>query len=116
MVKRKFWPEIDEYALDIELFQNFWEHISNTDLSGHLTAIEIEMLILLPKKQELNPKDALPWEKMKFIAFYDDLVFSKRYLEFIANQEPLVIIKEAFPLLDERYKLIASIIKKRFES
>ena len=85
MVKRKFWPEIDEYALDIELFQNFWENISSTDLSGHLTAIEIEMLILLPKKQELKPKDALPWEKMKFIAFYDDLVFSKRYLEFAAE-------------------------------
>jgi len=115
MVKKNFWPEIEEYALDIELFKEFWLSISNTDLSGHLNAIEIEMLILLPKKKELRPpKYELPWDKMRFIAFYDDLEFTKKYLESIAIQKPVVIVQEAFPLLDERYKLIASMINERF--
>lgn len=117
MIRNNYWVNIEEYALNIDLFIDFWNRISNNDISGHLVAIEKEMLSLLPQKDELkSPKFELPWEKMKFIAFYDDLTFSKRYLEMVVNHKPVVIIKEAFTLLDDRYKLITSIIKERFES
>jgi len=72
------WESIEEYALDISLFKDYWESINENSLELIIKLFEKQ----LKRKVTYDPYLKYSWKEMSKYIFYEDVEFAKNSWSF----------------------------------
>jgi len=105
------WESIEEYALDISLFKQYWESISENSLDLIIKFFEIQ----LKGKKSYGTYSKYSWEEISKYVFYEDIEFAMKQLEFYRDYDRFYSMQlEKFDFLVKRRNLIIELLKEKF--